>query len=60
MVLQMARPWKHPDSGIYYVRRLIDSRVWGECCEPIHREPPAQLEQRMEASSFLAQSTARA
>jgi hypothetical protein len=28
MVQQMARAWKHPDSGIYYVRRLIDSRVW--------------------------------
>jgi integrase len=27
MVLQMARPWKHPDSGIYYVRQRIPTNV---------------------------------
>jgi hypothetical protein len=27
MVLRMARPWKHPDSGFYYVRLRIPADV---------------------------------
>ncbi|WP_416356315.1 DUF6538 domain-containing protein [Aureimonas phyllosphaerae] len=27
MVLQMARPWKHPDTGVYYLRKRVPSDV---------------------------------
>ncbi|TXN74261.1 site-specific integrase [Methylobacterium sp. WL8] len=27
MPLPMARPWKHPDSGIYYVRKAVPARL---------------------------------
>lgn len=27
MPLPMARPWKHPDSGIYYVRKAVPAQL---------------------------------
>ena len=29
MVLQMARPWKHPNSGVYYLRVRVPTDLVG-------------------------------